>query len=66
MLAIVISVCLVKDPTICRNERLPLLINASPNRCAMGAAPYLAQWSGEHPDWRVVRWRCASADERDI
>lgn len=66
MLAIVISVCLVSDPTICRNERIPLNVNVSPNRCAMGAQPYVAKWTGEHPDWRVVRWRCSSADERDI
>ena len=66
MLAIVISVCLVTDPAICRNERIPLAINVSPNRCAMSAAPYVAQWNGEHPDWRVVRWRCAGADEKDI
>jgi hypothetical protein len=66
MLAIVISVCLIRDPTICRDERISQLIDASPRQCAMNAAPYVAQWNGEHPDWRVVRWRCGSADERDI
>ena len=66
MLAIVMSVCLISDPGICRNERIPLQINASPSRCAISAVPYLAQWNGEHPDWRVVRWRCSAPDEKDI
>jgi hypothetical protein len=66
MLAIIVSVCLISDPAICRNERIPVAVSASPNRCAMSAAPYVARWNGEHPDWRVVRWRCGGADERDI
>lgn len=66
MLAIVVSVCLISDPTICRDERISLVADVSPHRCAMGAPPYVAQWNGEHPDWRVVRWRCSSAGERDI
>ncbi|MEP9378535.1 hypothetical protein ABLE91_17600 [Aquabacter sp. CN5-332] len=66
MLAIVISVCLISNPAICRNERIPLLIHSSLTQCAMNAVPYVAQWNGEHPDWRVVRWRCSGADEKDI
>jgi hypothetical protein len=66
MLAIVVSVCLISDPTICRDERISLVTNVSPHRCLMSAPPFVAQWNGEHPDWRVVRWRCSSADEKDI
>ena len=24
----------------------------------MAAPPYIAQWVGEHPKWRPVKWRC--------
>jgi hypothetical protein len=24
----------------------------------MGAMPYIAQWVGEHPKWKAVKWRC--------
>jgi len=27
--------------------------------CTMRAQPYLAQWVGEHPNFRVTRWHCA-------
>lgn len=66
MLAIVVSVCLISDPAICRDERISLVTNVSPQKCLMSAPPYVAQWNGEHPDWRVVRWRCSNADEKDI
>jgi len=66
MLAIVISVCLVGDPSVCRDERMPQLIEASPRQCPISAVPFVAQWTSEHPDWRVVRWRCSRPDEKDI
>jgi hypothetical protein len=31
----------------------------------MQAQPYLAQWVGEHPNYRVARWRCAWPDRED-
>ncbi|MGX5736726.1 hypothetical protein [Bosea thiooxidans] len=66
MFAIIVSVCLISDPAICHDERIPQRVSASPRQCMMSAVPYVAQWNGEHPDWRVVRWRCGNADERDI
>jgi hypothetical protein len=33
--------------------------------CMMQAQPYLAQWVGEHPAYRVMRWRCAWPDQED-
>lgn len=66
MLAIILSVCLISDPAVCRNERIPVATAVSPSRCALDAAPQVAKWSDEHPQWRVVRWRCGGVDERDI
>ena len=34
-----------------------------PARCE--AQPYLAQWVGEHPNFRVARWHCAWPDQED-
>jgi hypothetical protein len=28
--------------------------------------PHVAQWSEEHPRWRVVRWRCRVGIQHDI
>ncbi len=66
MLTIVMSICLISDPSICREERIGRQISTSPQQCAMSAAPRIAEWNGEHPDWRVVRWRCSRADEKEI
>ena len=30
----------------------------STRHCMMEAMPYIAQWSGEHPNVAVTRWRC--------
>jgi hypothetical protein len=31
----------------------------------MQAQPYLAQWAGEHPAFRIMRWRCAWPDQEE-
>jgi len=31
----------------------------------MQAPPYLAQWTEEHPKFRVVRWHCEWPDRED-
>jgi len=66
MIALVVSACLISNPSVCREQRIPLTVDLSKARCAIDAAPQLAQWNGEHPDWRIVRWRCADAGEKDI
>lgn len=33
--------------------------------CMMQVQPYLAPWPGEHPAFRVMRWRCAWPDQED-
>lgn len=67
MVAIIISVCLLSDPNVCRDETVVLSGDVSSSaRCMMKAPPHVAQWSEEHPGWRVVRWRCGPANRRDI
>jgi hypothetical protein len=66
MIAIVISVCLLSDPGVCRDQTIPLSFDMTPTRCVMAAPPHVARWSEEHPAWRVVRWRCGPSGRRDI
>jgi hypothetical protein len=66
MIAIIISACLLSDPGVCRDLTIPLDPEVSAARCMVKAPPHLAQWSEEHPEWRVVRWRCGSSGSRDI
>ena len=65
MLVIVVSACLITDPSVCKTDAIPMLVGVSPAKCVLGAAPYVARWGAEQPGWRVVRWRCRAASEKE-
>jgi hypothetical protein len=65
MIAIIISTCLISDPSVCRDQTIPLDSEISPARCMMTAPPHVAQWNEEHPQWRVMRWQCRPANRND-
>jgi hypothetical protein len=66
MIAIVISACLVSDPGVCRDYRIPLAIGIDAKHCLRDAPPHFAPWAESHPGWRIARWRCASGDVEDL
>ncbi|CAH2605033.1 conserved protein of unknown function [Rhodovastum atsumiense] len=55
---LILLACLLTDPGICREHHVLLQSTASLRSCTMQAPAFLAQWSGAHPGWRVVRWHC--------
>ena len=57
-ITLVLMVCAVLSPATCEEQHLVLSWNGSLAGCAMAAPPYIAQWVGEHPKWRAVKWRC--------
>jgi hypothetical protein len=66
MIAIIISTCLLSDPGVCRDQTIPLDSEISAASCMMKAPPHVAKWSEEHPEWRVVRWRCGAPGRSHI
>jgi hypothetical protein len=66
MIAIILSSCLVTDPTVCLDHKIPLSSEISAIQCMKHAQPYVARWSEEHPRWRVVRWQCRPTSEQGI
>lgn len=66
MIAIVISACLVGDPDVCKDYRIPLAREVGPNQCVADAPPHFATWAARYPDWRIVRWRCTTSDVQDL
>jgi hypothetical protein len=66
MIAIVISACLVSNPGVCRDHRVPLAVEVDPNRCVVDAPPHFAKWVEQHPNWTIKRWRCTTADFQDL
>jgi hypothetical protein len=65
-IALILSTCLVNDPAVCRDHKIVLSSQITPFQCMNSAMPHVAQWSEEHPQWRIVRWRCRPATEQDI
>jgi hypothetical protein len=66
MIAIVISACLVGDPAVCKDYRIPLSLDVDTRQCLTSAQPHFAKWVESHPGWRIVRWRCAATGSQDL
>jgi hypothetical protein len=64
-MVLVLWTCLLSDPTVCRDHKLPLFYGISAKECMLRAPPHIAQWSEGHPQWRIVRWHCRAADRQD-
>ena len=66
MFAIVISACLVADPGVCKDYRIPLDEQISSARCMLDAQPHFAKWMESHPGWQITRWKCAPSNVQDL
>ena len=66
MITIVISACLIADPSVCKDHRVPLLRNIDPAQCAQDALPHFAAWAVAHPAWKIKRWRCTTASVEEL
>jgi hypothetical protein len=56
---ILMSICLLADPSSCREERLSFSFE-EPNAmaCLVRSQETIAEWQRSHPEWRIDRWRC--------
>jgi hypothetical protein len=64
MIELLIAACLASGD--CRN--FSLLYDSrevSVMTCMVSGQVEVARWQAGHPDWRVVRWRCGMAGERE-
>jgi hypothetical protein len=62
---LILLACSLVNPGACHEQHLLLQSAGSLHSCMMQAQPYLAQWVGDHPGYRVARWRCAWPDQED-
>lgn len=57
---LILTVCTLAQPAACDERKITFeSATGSTRNCMMQALPYIAQWSGEHPNLTVTRWRCA-------
>ena len=66
MLSMILMACLMNDPSVCKEYKVPLSEAMDANQCAMYAPPFVAQWAGEHPGLLVTRWSCRPTAEDNI
>jgi hypothetical protein len=62
---LILLACSLTNTSECREYHILFETGGSLQSCMMQAQPYLAQWVGEHPNYRVARWRCAWPDRED-
>jgi hypothetical protein len=65
LIDLVVLACTLISPGACHEYHLLFQSAGSLRACTMQAQPYLAEWLGEHPGLRVVRWHCAWPDQED-
>jgi len=66
MISIIISACLIAEPGVCKDYRIPLAADVDAKRCLVEAQPHLPRWAAEHPKWTIRSWRCASSDFQEL
>ena len=64
MIDLILTVCMVSNPGQCHDERLTFESRGSLNQCMMLSSPYVAKWVGDHPQYKVKRWRCDWPEKR--
>ncbi|HTW28970.1 MAG TPA: hypothetical protein VME92_17725 [Acetobacteraceae bacterium] len=62
---LIVVICSLLNPTQCQEKHLLFQSQGSLRSCMIEAEPYLAQYMGEHPGYRVQRFRCAWPDTED-
>lgn len=60
---LILLACTLSNPNACHEFHVLLQTSGSLQSCMTQAQPYLARWSGEHPAYRIMRWRCAWPDD---
>ncbi|MEX6506635.1 hypothetical protein [Jiella sp. M17.18] len=64
MVDLILTVCMLANPSSCHDERLTYQAGNGLAQCMMLAMPYVAQWAGDHPKWHVKSFHCAWPQER--
>lgn len=63
MVDLVLTVCLIANPSSCRSEHLFFESRGSLFQCMILAPPEIAKWSKDHPAVKIIRWKCAFPDK---
>lgn len=63
---VIMSVCLVASPTMCKEERVRQSVEERPPiACIVEGQNTVAVWVSEHPAYVVKRWKCVPRSRLD-
>ena len=75
MIELVVAVCLIDQPSQCKDVYLNFEspgmsegtmsqgASVTPQQCMMNGQMEMAKWIGEHPNWQIKKWRCGIAGQ---
>jgi len=64
VIEIVLSVCLIKDASKCKDVNLNFMADrVTPQQCMIYGQTEAIKWLEGHPRWRVAKWKCGRAGQ---
>lgn len=64
MIELVVSVCMIDQPSRCKDVRLNFEAETvTANQCMMYGQFEMAKWAGDHPNWTIQKWHCGIAGQ---
>ena len=57
MVSLILIVCLIGSPSLCREERPPVT-EVSGQFCMVHGQQLALEWLDAHPKWALKGWRC--------
>ena len=64
MIELIVAVCMVDQPSRCRDVTLNFEgESVSTAQCMMNGQIEMAKWAGEHPNWTIQKWHCGIAGQ---
>lgn len=64
MIELVIAVCMIDQPSQCKDVYLNFEAEAvTPQQCMMNGQMEMAKWLDEHPNYSIKKWRCGVAGQ---
>jgi hypothetical protein len=62
MIEIIVAVCLIAEPSRCKDVKLDFDNDSiSVRECTLTGQTVIARWNGDNPGWQVTRWSCTVA-----
>ncbi|MEM9140286.1 MAG: hypothetical protein AAGB15_10705 [Pseudomonadota bacterium] len=61
MLSLVLTTCLLSDPTVCQDRTVPGYRADTSLECLLDAEDRMSLWRQDNPAWHIQRWSCKPA-----